>query len=55
MNLLLDNSLFLFSRSRSKPIDKSSLFLERLISLYNKQTVCAWLIYPMCFPLLDAR
>ena len=46
--LLLGISLFLLPRLRSKPIDKSSLSLLDVNSLYSKLTIWAWLISSKC-------
>ena len=50
MFLLLVNSRCLLHRSRSKPIDKSSLPLLDANSPYVNETMWAWSIFSRCLP-----
>ena len=49
---LLVNSCCLLARSRSKPINISSVSFALGNSLYSNETICAWLISSIFFPLL---
>ena len=49
---LLVNSCWLLARSRSKPINISSVSLALGNSLYSNETICAWLLSSIFLPLL---